>query len=296
MPDQTQPSTDIVESQASSEVLALLAEDQAIDTTGQEEVTQEPEPVKTDDVDEDEATPPEESEEPTEGEEQKSEDEPQEDPEEEPKEDTEESQEFVVAGVKYTGLDKAIEAVNRISGDNSRLAGAVNSLEKQLAQKDEDIETLKAKVKEWQEYYDSDGEEEKPSEVDISEKVKQALREEKQREQEEQTKSQFRTELAELEQEKDYTVVLPHMTQLAKDLGESVKNVSPKKLYRMAKSIAYGDDSKAVLETAEKIAEQKVSKEINKAKAKNIIGGSARKSPTIIRTDDLSPEVEALLA
>lgn len=281
--DQTQETVDNTESQPSDEVLALLG-DHAVEATETEEVKTETTDQTEHEEDETKPT----SEEDTEEESDES-DETEDETEEE------ESQEFLVAGVKYDNIDDAVKAVNRISGDNTRLAGDVNLLNNQLSQKDEEIQTLQEKIKEWQEFYDNDGEGESPEKVNIDEKIRQALQEEKKREQMETLRNQYRSELDDLQNESDYSVVIPHMHQLAQDLGESVKNISPKKLYKMARSIARGDDDAKVLETAKDIAEQTKQKELNRGKAKKIIGGNAKKSPSIIKDTDISPEVAAVL-
>lgn len=291
MSDQTQASPDVVESQPSEEVLALLGEDQAIDTTGQEEVTQDAEPEKTDTTKEEEANPPEEKPE-------DSEDKTGEEPEktdDEPEDSKKESQEFLIAGVKYTDFSKAVEAVNRISGDNTRLAGDLNLANRQLSQKDEDIKALSQTIEEWQKFYDDGELGDRPEGPDIKQIARQIVQEERAREQEEQKKAQINQEIDELSNEKDYETVLPHMQELAQELGDSIKNISPKRLYRMARAIARGDEPNEILETAQKMADEKTKTEANKEKARKIIGGNGKKSPSIVKPDEISPEVAAIL-
>ncbi len=287
--DQTQTSVETTESQPSDEVLALLGQDQAVEPTVQEEVTPESEPVKTEVVEEEETNPSEEESEESE----ESGDEPE--TKEESDEAKKESHEFLIAGVKYNDISEATKAINRISGDNTRLAGDVNSLTNQLSQKDQELQTLQAKVKEWQDFYDNGEEGKKPDEVSVEDKVRKVIQEERKQEQDRLVQTQFQSELDALPSEPDYSVVLPHMLELANKLGDTVRTISPKTLYQMARGIAKTGDTEKVLDTANKIADEKTKKIASREQARKVIGGNARKSPSIMKEEPISPEVAVLL-
>lgn len=294
MSDQTQTAPDAGESQASAEVLAILGESGQTPTAevGTEEVKPESETGQETDGDQDQkTTPPESEDESDESDEDTSED-------EDKSKDEEESLEFMIAGQKYTDIAEAARAINRISGDNTRLAGDIISLNERLQQHEQENETLKKKIQEWQDYYDAGDEEAKrPDTPDVAETVRKIITEEKQQEQNEKIREQFKTELDSLTGEKDYSVVLPHMLALAKDLGDAVQKISPTKLYKMARTIAKGDDSEEVLEIAQEMAKEKTTKALNKDKANKVIGGNGKKSPSIMSDETpLSPEVAAILA
>lgn len=291
MSDQTQTAGEPAESQASEEVLALLGEDQSTEVNGTEEVTAETETVETD-PEQEEANPTKEEAEQSEEESSENDEETKDDAEEPEKE----SQEFLVAGVKYTDINEAAKAINRISGDNTRLAGDVNSMKNQLQQREDELKKLNAKVAEWEKFYEEGEEGDRPDKANIDQKVREILQEERQKDKADQVKDQYRAELSDIQNEKDYSIVLPYMLQLADELGDAVQSISPKKLYRMARGVVQGDDSSEVLKTAEKLAEQKIQKQANKEKAKKIIGGNSQKSPSIVKESEVSPELEALLS
>lgn len=297
--DQAQPTVDAGESQPSSEVLAAMGlDDQAPEPTTQEEkvALENDTSTKTDPEQETEAKP-EDSEEETTSEQDEEE-------VEETKEDEKESKTFLIGGTEYDNIEAAAVAINRINGDNTRLSGDVKRLNQEVVQKDEDIATLKAKIKEWQDYYDGDETGESPKDkVNVTEEVQKALKAERdkkaaaeQAEAEQQRQAQYSQELETIQKEPDYAKVLPKMQSLAAELGDAVIKIPPKRLFAMARAELNSEDVKGVLDTADELAKDKVTREENRKKATKVIGGNARKSPSIQKEpDDISPEVAALI-
>lgn len=282
--DQTQNITSEEASQVVEDgsVLAILNDslDQAMEEVETEEVTTGAESVKKTEANEEEDANLPESEE----EESTEEEEPEEDSEEE---EEEESKTYQVAGKKYDNFDDAVSAVNKISGDNTRLAGEINLLNQKLStvsteitQRDELVKTLQSKVKEWEDYFDDEEHKEKPKAENISETVKKVLEEERKRETETALKQRYAQELTDLSKEEDYETVLPEMQRLANQLGDSVKNISPKDLYKMARGFINSDKNTNVLETAKQIANDKTKKQLAKKQASRVIGGNSSISST----------------
>lgn len=287
MSDQTIAPTPEAESQPSSEVLAILGQDQPAEEVVSEEVSTE-ETVEKNADEEKETVQPKEEEKTGEEVENVEEKKPVEDPKKE------DDYEFLVAGKKYTSVEEAAKAVNRISGDNTRLAGDINSLTTKLSQKEEVVAELQKKVKEWEDYYNGEPGKEIPKGENVEDTVRKLLKEEKQIEQQNALKQQYTTELDDLVNEKDYSVVMPVMNDLAEKLGNSLHSISPKQLYKMARGVVRDSDTTQVLETAQKIADEKTKTEINKKEASKVVGGNAKKSPSIVE-DEISPELAALL-
>ena len=204
-----------------------------------------------------------------------------------PKEDSQ-PKEFVVAGQKYTSLDAAIAAVNRISGDNSRLAGDLKLTAEQLTEKEKAIEDLKKTNEAWEKYYNGDGE--KPG-ADIEKIVEQVLERKQKAQSEADRVKQYKDELMALPKEEDYAEVFPKMEELAERLGENLPKISPKELYKMARGLvkeqvaAPEPKSSDTLPPPAPIVEavkEGVNKEIAKSEAKKMVGGASRRSSSIV--------------
>jgi len=202
--------------------------------------------------------------------------------EEAPTKATDPTPTFFVQG-REVPLEEAIKLVNSISGDNTRLAGEYKKTHADLEKAQRELEAAQERLKNWEEYGTTT---EKPPEDNlpkIVEQVKQSLL------QEERQKT-FTSELDEIASFADYTKVLPKMQELAEELGDKLTNVSPKKLYKMARGLI--DEPQSFSATAEKIAAQKTAAELAKINAKKVVGGG---SSTDIKPEEekVSPEVAA---
>lgn len=204
--------------------------------------------------------------------------------------------EFEVAGTKYSTLEKAIEAVNRINGDNSRLAGDTKALKKdkgELQTKVADLEKLLDNYKtandQWKEYYEEGGEKPDTSKVDLEEVINKKLKEVKEQEKKISTQEQFSTELDEIFLEPDFEKVKPFFQELI-DEYDGVPKANPRKLYERAQILAKKDILKESVDI-DKMVDERVEKRLaQKEAAKNttVSGGSANKSEDY---SDMSPEV-----
>ncbi len=206
--------------------------------------------------------------------------------------------EFEVAGKKYSTLAEAVKAVNRISGDNTRISGDLKSLRKEktdLESKVEGLEKLLSDYKEanekWQKYYEEGGDKPDETKVNLEEIIEKKLEEREKRKEQSKTKQQFNDELDEIFKEEDFNEVQPFFKELV-DEFDGVPKVSPKKLYERARNnlkLSKGSNELKDIESIDKMVDERVQKELAKreaAKANPASGGSSPKESV-----KLSPEV-----
>lgn len=309
MSDNTKAPESVVESQAPSSIaLAILGiEDQAA-------APQDAEQVKSEAVTEEKTSEPQEEgvQAPDQSSVEESE-ETEEVVEEEAKDDTEKEKDkktFEVAGTKYDTFEEAVQAVSRISGDNTRLAGDLKVLRSDLTKKDAEISTFQAtidslqtKLKEWQEYYDDGETGEKPNtKVDIDAKVQEAIAAIEAKKEAEAKQKQYEQQFEEIEAMPDFAEVFPFMQDAAKELGDALTSVAPKKLYAMARGLYFEANpdkrvvpDNTVLDTAKKIADQKTEKQLNRSAAKKVLGGGGRQTQSAPPQQEISPLAAVLL-
>jgi len=210
--------------------------------------------------------------------------------------------EFEVAGVKYDSFDKAVEAVNRINGHNTRLSGEnkkINSSLVELESKQSELKDLLVSYQKanqaWKEYFDGNGEVPDESQIDLEQKIADVVEKREKTRSETQLKTQYLAELDDIFAEKDTEQVLPFFKDLIDEYGDSVK-VSPKKIYERARreyKASLGDKELKDIEAIDKQVEERVKKELAKleaSKGNGASGGSNAKAKTI----DLPPELAGL--
>lgn len=193
---------------------------------------------------------------------------------------------YEVAGTKYTTLQDAIAAVNRINGDNTRLAGESKQFKEQAVELKTQVQTLETLLKdykdanaEWQKYYDGEGDKPDVSKAEIQELITKKVNEIKQTEKELFTKQQFEAELDDVFAEPDFETVKPFFTELVNEYDGTPK-VSPKKLYERARVLSKKDvlkDTVDIEKMAEELANKKLAK-LEAAKSSASAGGSSHKS------------------
>jgi len=222
-----------------------------------------------------------------------------EDGEDKSKDDTQPS-EFEVAGTKYSTLQEAIKAVNRINGDNTRLSGDVKSLRKEKIELSENVSKLegllqdyKSANEEWQKYYDGDGEKPDNTKANLEEMIDKKVKEIKKSEKNIEVKAQYDAEFDEVFAEEDFAKVEPFFKDLL-DEYEGTKNPpSPKKLYKRAKveyKESLGENEMKDLDSIEVMVNERVKKELAKKEAvknNSSTGGSGKDK----KTEELPPEV-----
>lgn len=210
------------------------------------------------------------------------------------------SKTFEVAGVKYDKYEDAVKAVNRISGENSRLAGDKKTLEQKASAAEEKLTSLsqlledyKKANEEWQKYYEEGGEKPDNTKVNLEAEIDKALEIREKRKAEISAKQQFSAEIDAIVQEPDWKDVKPFFEELVNEY-EGVPKVAPKKLYdraRLAFKAAQPNSNLKDADDIQKLIDEGVKKglakrEISKAPAAS--GGSANKEK---EEENVSPEV-----
>lgn len=198
---------------------------------------------------------------------------------------------FEVAGRRYETFEQAVEAVNKINGNNAQLAGEIKFVSrerdelKELREKDQSlIQELQAKLQEWEDFSNGDRAE-KPDSTTVAKIVEETLQKRELERKEEERKKQYAQEIDAWEKEPDYAQVYPKIEELVDELGDGIKMIPPSKLYQMARGMVKGADSSSF----RKVVSEQVNKEISKTAAKKVVGGNARQSGSV--ADDLSSEV-----
>lgn len=204
--------------------------------------------------------------------------------------------EFEVAGTKYSTLEEAVKAVNRINGDNTRLSGETKALRKEkneLASKTESLEKLLDDYKkanlEWQKYYEDGGDKPDTSKIDIEKAIEKKVSEIKEKEKLIDLKTQYDNELDEIFAEPDFEQVKSVFEELVNEY-DGLPKVSPKKLYERAKILAKKDLLKEGLDI-EKMVDERVQKKLNQKEASKTSNDSGGSSDTVDPLKGLSPEV-----
>lgn len=207
---------------------------------------------------------------------------------------TPEPAKYSVAGVEYDNLEKAIEAVNRINGDNSRLVGDITKAEQKALDAESRYKAQEIKMREfeqanldWQKYFEGTGEKPEAPQVNLDELLdKKLVEREKQREQA--TKQEaYTTETNQVLAKADYKEVKDTFEELLSEYEDKSK-VSPLKLYERARAIVNGKSTKDIDEIKKEM-EEKLRKELAKDGAKVLGGGGNGGSPKV--EPNLSPEI-----
>lgn len=311
-PDQSQPAPEADVSPEVAEYFGIepaQPEDQTPEAEGEEKVNsegqsekKETEDKKTDaeEAKEDEGAQP--DEEPEEDPDEGSEDEPEEgaDDGEPDEEDDPDKLEFLIAGQKVEGLEKAIEKVNSIAGDNTRLAGDIKSLESEvsdlndkLSDKDETIAELKGQLEGLEGELD-DNEEDKPlTSKNLDEAIDKALKSQDKKKSNAKREAEVNQQIDDLKKEKDYTIIYPVMLALAEKIGQDgLKNLTPKELYDMARGQVATAKTKQVDEGKKKIDNETKKNTAKNQEAKKGPGGNNKKTETEGEEEELSPEID----
>ena len=213
------------------------------------------------------------------------------------------NQEYEVAGKIYKTFNEAVAAVKsiagdntRITGDNTRLATEVQELQQQRDEANAKYEEALRVNKEWQEYFKNP--EDKVAPPAVKQLVKEALKEEKEVEQNVNLAKTYAAEIEALPQEKDFKEVYPIFKGLAEELGENLKKVSPSKLFKMARGLLADNQSATPPLVKPANPNDKSAEELSKDMEKNIAlrkeagkvaGGGGTKGN--VSADDVSPEL-----
>lgn len=208
--------------------------------------------------------------------------------------------EFEVAGRKYATIEKAIEAVNSINGNNSRLVGNVKELKEEkttlttrVAELEKLLSDYKSANEDWQKYYDEGGDKPDETKVNLEEAIVRTLDEREKRGKEATTKAQYSTELDEILKEDDFEQVKTFFEDLMSEY-DGVPKVGPKKLYERARKEykqSLGNDELKDIESMDKLVNERVIKELAKreaGKGTSASGGSAKNDDSYAK---MSPEV-----
>jgi len=191
-------------------------------------------------------------------------------------------QEYEVAGKTYKTFKEAQEAIKRIAGDNTRMAGELKALQQQRDEAESKFqEALKAN-KEWQDYFENPDKNVAPPAV--KQLVKEALAEEEEKKQTISLQKQYADEIESLPKEPDFHEVYPFFKGLAEELGDNIKKISPLKLYKMARGLVKED--KPLGDTIKAIEKNIATKK----EAAKVVGGGGGSRPNAV-TEDVSPEV-----
>ena len=197
-----------------------------------------------------------------------------------------ENQTYEVAGKTYESFEDAEKAIRKIAGHNTQMAGELKKLRQQVDENQAKYdEALKAN-QEWQEYFEKGGE--KPT-TDIEAIVSKVVEKREADKTEAQLKSVYSKEIDELPEEKDFTEVYPVFMDMAEKLGDNVKLISPKTLYRMCRGLK-NETAETKNAAASELIKQTEEKVKSKADAQKIIGGNNKGTP-VQKNEDLSPEV-----
>jgi len=202
-----------------------------------------------------------------------------------------EDQEYVVAGKKFNNLTDALKAVNRISGDNTRLAGEVKALEEQVRDHEEKYKKAVEANKAWQSYFEGKGEMPKQNLKDIAREI---FEEKHAEDSAKELKAQYsaemeevKAELAELaeEDEEGAKEIQDEMYTIGNKLGKDINKISPGELLKMAKGMLnkITPEAKNLIKDIEK-------RTVAKTAAKKIVGGAKNKA-SVHGQQEMSPEL-----
>ncbi len=190
--------------------------------------------------------------------------------------------EYTIAGQKYSSFDDAVKAINRISGDNTRIVGEYRELEQRFQQREEQFSAVEEKLREaleanqqWERYFKSGKEEDRPS-ADIRSVAREEFQKMRSQEQEEALYAKHLNEAQELEKDPLFKQLEPKMIEIVKEIervGGNFRKISPKKIFEMARGAVNGN-SKPI----DEVVQDEVRKQIAKGEAKKIVGGNGKKS------------------
>lgn len=197
--------------------------------------------------------------------------------------------EYMIAGQKYRTLDEAVKAINRISGDNTRIVGEYNQLKDQFQEQGTVINDLQEKIhdlieanQQWEQYFKSGKDEDRPAE-DVRSVAREEFQKLRSQEQEEQLYSKHFEEAKEMEKEPLFKELEPKMIEIVKEIeaaGGNFKKISPRKIFKWAR--------KAEEKPIDEVVQDEVRKQIAKGEAKKIVGGNGKKPSIVERTNPAS--------
>lgn len=212
---------------------------------------------------------------------------------------------FSVGGNEYDSIEKAIEAVNRINGDNSRLAGDLTAAQQKAIDAENAIKAKDIQMQAyidanlaWQNYFEGKGEKPEAPQVNLDELLDKKLAErEKQKEQAEKQKEQaslkekYIEEVKQIVAKPDYNEVKAEFDKMMNEFDGAPK-VSPLTLYERAQNLIKAKNAGKDLDTIKKEIEEKLRKEfakqdVNQVGGKSGGGGSKQE-------DKMSPEIADL--
>jgi hypothetical protein len=269
--DQTPVEGVEVESQMPSELDELFQIDPSTDTTFSEEVNSE-------DTEDNKIAQEESGDQPTEEEESQDEEDLEEESDEEEVVDTT-SLKMTIAGQEVVGLPSIIEKINSINGANTQLAGEVKKFRSLAETRETELSTLKERIKQWEQYYDGHSTEE-------PEKYKEPETKVEKKELDPETQAVYLSELQELQQDINYTQVLPTMKSILEEMGSN-NGLSPKEIYTIAKARLNIKPTTPPKEDT--------NKKVVVKRAKKVLGGSNRSISPKPSEADLPFELQDLL-
>jgi len=202
-----------------------------------------------------------------------------------------ENQEYIIAGRKYNNLTDALKAVNRITGDNTRLAGEIKALEEQVRDAEDKYKEALEANKAWSKYFEGKGEMPKQ---DLKKIVQEVFEENHAQQTQKEIKSQYGAEMEEVKgeianiSESDEELALDiqnKMLEIGNRLGKEINKISPKELYAMAKGML-----EKITPEAKELIKETEKKTIAKQTARKIIGGVKNKS-SVKSAEEVSPEL-----
>lgn len=207
--------------------------------------------------------------------------------------------EYVVAGQKYSSFDDAVKAVNKISGENTRIVGEYKQLETTLQQRNQEFSAIEDKLHEaleanqqWEQYFKSGKEEDRPS-TDVRSVAREEYQKMRSQEQEEQLYTKHLDEAKELEKEPLFKELEPKMIEIIQEIekvGGNFRKISPKKIFEMARG-----SMKANSKPMDEVVQEEVRKQIAKGEAKKIVGGNGKK-PSITEQYNPASEVDEYIS
>lgn len=224
--------------------------------------------------------------------------------EEAPKEGEEEIAQptvYKVAGKEYASFEEATKAINRISGDNTRLAGDLNKARQEAAVHESKVTELTKLLndfqvanKAWQDYFEKKGDKPDTSSTDITTLVRKTVEEQEQQRNQATLKVQYQTELDEVFQEDDIKDVMPYFKALVDEYDGQPK-VSPKILYKRARAqyrFELAEKRSGDPDEFDKEVEAAAQRKVAKQAATKVSGAGGQRAATKKSEDQtLSPEV-----
>lgn len=198
-------------------------------------------------------------------------------------------EEYVIAGQKYPTFEEAVKAINRISGDNTRIVGEYNQLKEQFQEQGTVVNGLQEKIHElveanqqWEQYFKSGKEEDRPNE-DVRSVAREEFQKMRSQEQEQELYSKHLNEARELQDEPLFKELEPKMIEIIQEIemaGGNYRKISPRKIFKWAREA----EDKPI----DEVVQDEVRKQIAKGEAKKIVGGNGKKPSIVERTTPAS--------